>query len=294
MNWGGAPMSSCSALEDRDDIVALVAQCFLHALGVDRAAARPLLDGDLLHLLATERLRMHQAIPDRSVSWPINSSSGTRVASSVARQRGVPTCHEGSCRHDWTASLTFPCCRGHRAFLLGLLALGDHALERTVDLRAQREARRSAVTEDRDLAELLSRHLARCAGSRCPAPPAALPCPERPARRCNIIRRSRIDSPGRLQMRAEEVDRRSARSTRRACLASPSRRPAFIIRRGPSCDAVRPSLLLRLRRGVGYAEAGRQVLQRQARRVAGRRRVPRPASRARLRSFSPSPRAWDE
>jgi hypothetical protein len=42
------------ALEDRDDVVALVTQRLLHPLGVDRAAAHPLLDGDLQHLLATE------------------------------------------------------------------------------------------------------------------------------------------------------------------------------------------------------------------------------------------------
>ncbi len=39
------------ALEDRDDVVALVAQCLLHPLRVDRAAAHPLLDRDLQHLL---------------------------------------------------------------------------------------------------------------------------------------------------------------------------------------------------------------------------------------------------
>ena len=43
------------ALEDRRHVVALVVQRPLHASGVDRAGARPLLDGDLHHLVAAER-----------------------------------------------------------------------------------------------------------------------------------------------------------------------------------------------------------------------------------------------
>lgn len=43
------------ALENRGHVVALVVQRFLHAPGVDRAGARPFLDGDLHHLVAAER-----------------------------------------------------------------------------------------------------------------------------------------------------------------------------------------------------------------------------------------------
>ena len=42
-------------LEDGDHVVALVFQRLLHAPGVDRAGTRPLLDGDLHHLVAAER-----------------------------------------------------------------------------------------------------------------------------------------------------------------------------------------------------------------------------------------------
>ena len=40
------------ALEDRDDVDALVLQRLLHPLGVERAGRRPLLDRDLQHLFA--------------------------------------------------------------------------------------------------------------------------------------------------------------------------------------------------------------------------------------------------
>ena len=43
------------ALEDGEHVDALVLQRLLHAPGVDRAGARPLLDGDLHHLVAAER-----------------------------------------------------------------------------------------------------------------------------------------------------------------------------------------------------------------------------------------------
>ena len=69
------------ALEERDDVDALVLQRLLHPLGVQRTGRRPLLDRDLQHFLAAAAL-MQCAIPDRSMSWPISSSSGTRVASS--------------------------------------------------------------------------------------------------------------------------------------------------------------------------------------------------------------------
>ena len=41
------------ALEDREDVDALVLQRLLHPLRVERTGRRPLLDGDLQHLLAT-------------------------------------------------------------------------------------------------------------------------------------------------------------------------------------------------------------------------------------------------
>ena len=44
------------ALEDGDDVVAFVAQGFLHAPGVERAGAGPLFDRDLQHLRTPERL----------------------------------------------------------------------------------------------------------------------------------------------------------------------------------------------------------------------------------------------
>ena len=42
------------ALEEGEDVDALVLQRLLHPLGVERAGRRPLLDRDLQHLLATE------------------------------------------------------------------------------------------------------------------------------------------------------------------------------------------------------------------------------------------------
>ena len=44
------------ALEDGDDVIAGIAQRPLHAPGVDRAGAGPLLDRDLEHFRAAERL----------------------------------------------------------------------------------------------------------------------------------------------------------------------------------------------------------------------------------------------
>ena len=43
-------------LEDRDDVIAFIAQGFLHSPGIERAGAGPLLYRDLQHFRATERL----------------------------------------------------------------------------------------------------------------------------------------------------------------------------------------------------------------------------------------------
>ena len=54
LRWGADV--ELQALEDGYDVVAFVAQRLLHPLGVDGAGRRPLLDRDLQHLFATERL----------------------------------------------------------------------------------------------------------------------------------------------------------------------------------------------------------------------------------------------
>ena len=83
------------ALEDGDDVDALVLQRLLHALGVDRAGAHPLLDGDLQHLLAAE------IADDPGHSGPVDQlpdqqQFGYQRRELVVRQCGVPTCHGGS------------------------------------------------------------------------------------------------------------------------------------------------------------------------------------------------------
>src|SRR5258705_13114951 len=101
---------------------------------------------------------IHQPIPDRSVSWPINSSSGTSVA---------------NCSRVRSAYLLVMDCPAHvhldgvvdvvllvsgRALLLGLLALRHHSLECAVHLGSQRESD-IMREEDRDLAQFLPCHL---------------------------------------------------------------------------------------------------------------------------------------
>ena len=49
-------MSSCKPLKIVEDVDTFVVQRTLHASGVDRAGAGPLLDGDLHHLVAPELL----------------------------------------------------------------------------------------------------------------------------------------------------------------------------------------------------------------------------------------------
>ncbi len=68
------------ALEDRDDVDALVLERLLHPPGVDRAGRRPLLDGDLQHLRPAE-IADAPGHPDRSIIWPMSSSSGTSLTS---------------------------------------------------------------------------------------------------------------------------------------------------------------------------------------------------------------------
>ena len=71
------------ALEDGGHVVALVVQRLLHAPGVDRAGARPLLDGDLHHLVAAERAECTR--PSR------NGRSAGRSA--AVRGPGRPVAH---------------------------------------------------------------------------------------------------------------------------------------------------------------------------------------------------------
>ena len=81
------------ALEDRDDVVALVASApsasawcrsgWHPSTPRSRSAASP----------RGRKCLMHQAIPERSISWPISSSSGTSMASCSRDRLGVPTCH---------------------------------------------------------------------------------------------------------------------------------------------------------------------------------------------------------
>src|SRR5215208_810936 len=89
------------------------------------------------------KLLMHQAIPERSINWPINSSSGTRVASCSSDSWAyLLVMQRLSHMHpNGVVDVGSPCFGRvtARAFLLGLLALGHHPLERAVDLRSQRE-----------------------------------------------------------------------------------------------------------------------------------------------------------
>lgn len=53
LRWGADV--ELQALEDGGHVISHVVQRLLHAPGIDRAGARPLLDRDLHHLLAAER-----------------------------------------------------------------------------------------------------------------------------------------------------------------------------------------------------------------------------------------------
>ncbi len=70
------------ALEDGDDVDALVLQRLLHAPGVERAGAAHSSIA-ICSISSRPNAGMHQAIPDRSMSCPIRRSSGTRTASSA-------------------------------------------------------------------------------------------------------------------------------------------------------------------------------------------------------------------
>src|SRR6476620_2545513 len=86
---------------------------------------------------------MHQPIPDRSISWPMSSSSGTSTAScSLVRVAYLLVMDVPADMHlDGVVDIGSPCFARvtARAFLLGLLTLGHNAFDRTVDLRSQRE-----------------------------------------------------------------------------------------------------------------------------------------------------------
>src|SRR6185436_19823796 len=101
---------------------------------------------------------MHQPIPDRSISWPMSSSSGTRTASCsrvrVAYLLVMDVPADVHLHSIVDIVLAIPC----GALLLGLLTLGDNAFDSTIDLRSQREAD-VVGEEDRDLAQFLARHL---------------------------------------------------------------------------------------------------------------------------------------
>ena len=70
------------ALEDRDDVDALVVSA-PSASAWCRSGWTPIHSSMAICSISSRpKLLMHQAIPDRSISWPISSSSGTSVASS--------------------------------------------------------------------------------------------------------------------------------------------------------------------------------------------------------------------
>src|SRR6476620_4770093 len=105
---------------------------------------------------------MHQPIPERSMSCPISSSSGTRTAS-CSRERSayllvmnVPA----DVHLDGVVDVGSPCFGRvtAMALLLSLLASGQQPFESAVDLLAQREPD-VVRDEDRNLAQFLPRHL---------------------------------------------------------------------------------------------------------------------------------------
>jgi hypothetical protein len=79
------------SLEDGGHVVALVVQRPLHAPGVDRAGARPLLDGDLHHLLATERADAprHAGAIDHLTDQQQFGHQGGKLGTGKARIRGL-------------------------------------------------------------------------------------------------------------------------------------------------------------------------------------------------------------
>ena len=144
------------ALEDGDDVDALVLQRLLHPLGVERAGRRPLLDGDLQHLLAAET----RDAP--SHSGPVDELTdqqqlGHQRGELFARQRGVPTCHRDCSRSASSrAAFTLPFLSSPSPFSAAFLRCCDHLCDHAVELRAQREPE-VVGEEDRDLLELARR-----------------------------------------------------------------------------------------------------------------------------------------
>src|SRR6187399_2410696 len=101
---------------------------------------------------------MHQAIPDRSMSWPMSSSSGTRIASCSRDSAAYLLVMDVPADMHLDGVVDVVLAVSRRALLFCLLALGDNAFDRTVDLRAQREAD-VVREEDRDLTKFLARQL---------------------------------------------------------------------------------------------------------------------------------------
>src|SRR5215208_7534643 len=101
---------------------------------------------------------MHHAIPERSINCPINSSSGTRVASCSRDRSAYLLVMQGLSHMHPNCVVDVVLAVSGSAFFLGLLALGQHTLECTVDLRAQRKSH-VVGEEDRDFAQFLPGHL---------------------------------------------------------------------------------------------------------------------------------------
>ena len=195
---------------------------------------------------------MHHAIPDRSISCPISSSSGTRPTSS---SRDRP--------RTYLSSSFLPECiltRGvdvrllvlARAPVRRLLALGDHLCDGAVELGAQREAQ---VMGEEDRPSPSVRPRSSPVGRAALTWISARSLVPRAVTTVNvIIRLSRIDSPGRVQMVPKGGRRSEAKySSPSHVRASPSRRPRSSSR-GPSY-AARPWLVAAARAVVlGYAE----------------------------------------
>src|SRR6195952_3230024 len=153
MNCGGAPMSSCKPLKRVKMSMPSYFNAFCIRLvysGLDAAHSSIA----ICSISWRPKLDMHQAIPERSISCPISRSSGTRAASSSRDNAAYLLVMKVlACIHlNGLVDVVLLVARG--AGRLGLLSLLHHAMNRAIQLRAQRKPD-VVGDEDRDLLQLV-------------------------------------------------------------------------------------------------------------------------------------------
>src|SRR6476646_6754497 len=157
MNCGGAPMSSCSPLK----IVMMSTPSYLSAFcirlvysGLDAAHSSMA----ICSISSRPHALMQCAIPDRSISWPIKSNSGTSVASSSRESAAYLLVIEAASRVHVQRRVDVALLVLTATLLCILLTLARHLRDDAVELGAQREAE-IVGKEDRHLLELFDGEL---------------------------------------------------------------------------------------------------------------------------------------